>query len=76
MVFNEILIPQDFFTEINVTRKRVCRRKFLIIFQNTIIILFENWFKMVLKFDILKLIILKVFTHRGKYVKLFIDPSH
>ena len=27
MVFNEILIPQNFFTETNVTRKRVRRRK-------------------------------------------------
>ena len=34
MVFNEILIPQDSFTETNVTRKRVHRRKFLNTFQN------------------------------------------
>ena len=32
MVFNEILTPQDSFTETNVTRKRVRRRKFIIMF--------------------------------------------
>ena len=30
MIFNEILIPQDSFTKTNVTRKRVCRRKFVL----------------------------------------------
>ena len=28
MIFNEILIPQDSFTETNVTRKKIHRRKF------------------------------------------------
>ena len=37
MIFNEILIPQDFFTETNVTRKKVCRRKFVTTFQNCFI---------------------------------------
>ena len=30
MIFNEILIPQDFFTKTNVIRKRVRRRKFVL----------------------------------------------
>ena len=34
MVFNEILTPQDSFTETNVTRKRVRRWKFVTLFQN------------------------------------------
>ena len=34
MIFNEILIPRDSFTETNVTRKRVRRRKFVTTFRN------------------------------------------
>ena len=34
MIFNEILIPRDSFTKTNVTRKKVCRRKFVLFSQN------------------------------------------
>ena len=45
MIFNEILIPQDFFTETNITRKRVRRRKFAFV-SNQLILLF---YKAILK---------------------------
>ena len=38
MVFNEILTPQDPFTETNVTRKKIHRRKSVIIFRNQILL--------------------------------------
>ena len=37
MVFNEILIPQDSFSRTTVTRRRIRRRKFVILFRNRFI---------------------------------------
>ena len=42
MIFNEILIPRDSFAKINVTRKKVRRRKPIFIFVNILPFLLEN----------------------------------
>ena len=43
MIFNEILIPQDSFTETNVTRKRFVVENFIYLPKNTFVI-FKTFF--------------------------------
>ena len=55
MIFNETLIPQDSFTETNVTCKRSRRRKFPIIYKKTFL------FKIFYDIDGLKLNMIALF---------------
>ena len=65
MVFNEILIPQDFFTKTNVTRKRSVVEDFYLSSKNTFVI-FKTFF-ILTQFNGTNLIHYEIFKSKHEY---------